>query len=671
MLNPRYIFVLLLVFLSGISLFSYSQEGIMRRLPRPGMGGGMTGGGGRDSLMHRDAYADSITINFRFLDSSRLRKFDSSITDYSTKFPVPWHYIHLGNVGNAARSLIFTPMMKPGWDNGFHAFDIYTFKDHETRFYNTTRPFSQLNYQLGSRLEQIIELMQTQNILPNWNAAFQYRLINAPGFFQNQNTNHNNYRFNSWYQSKNKRYQNFLVVIGNKLESAENGGIRGDGNYLDSVEFNLRLSIPTQLGVNSAGRGGFFSGGFTTGSRYTTASYLMRQQYDLGQKDSIVTDSSVIPLFYPRLRMEHTINYRTYNYRFTDEAPDSLYYDNHYGIVDPSRIFRQDYWKELLNDFSLYQFPDAKNPQQFFKAGATLQTLNGSFDSGRVKQNYHNVMLHGEYRNKTRNQKWDINAYGNFYLNGFNAGDYNAFVSLRSLISRNIGYLELGFENVNRTPSFIYNTLSGFYLGSPVDFNKENNTQLFGVIDLPRQKLKLSGRYYLITNYSYFKDFKQPEQYAPLFNLLQLSAEKQFRIGGNWNWRTWVVLQQKTGNAPVNLPLLFTRNQVGYDGNLGFKNLLISFGLEFRYFTPYKADDYSPLMGQFINQQTQTFRMNFPELAAYIHFRIKGFTAYIRSENLNTLDLSTWKFTNNQLVAPNYPYPGMQIRVGIYWSFVN
>jgi len=280
-------------------------------------------------------------------------------------------------------------------------------------------------------------------------------------------------------------------------------------------------------------------------------------------------------------------------------------------------------------------------------------------------------MLHGEYRNKTRNQKWDINAYGNFYLNGFNAGDYNAFVSLRSLISRNIGYLELGFENVNRTPSFIYNTLSGFYLGSPVDFNKENNTQLFGVIDLPRQKLKLSGRYYLITNYSYFKDFKQPEQYAPLFNLLQLSAEKQFRIGGNWNWRTWVVLQQKTGNAPVNMPLLFTRNQVGYDGNLGFKNLLISFGLEFRYFTPYKADDYSPLMGQFINQQTQTFRMNFPELAAYIHFRIKGFTAYIRSENLNTLDLSTWKFTNNQLVAPNYPYPGMQIRVGIYWSFVN
>jgi len=28
-------------------------------------------------------------------------------------------------------------------------------------------------------------------------------------------------------------------------------------------------------------------------------------------------------------------------------------------------------------------------------------------------------------------------------------------------------------------------------------------------------------------------------------------------------------------------------------------------------------------------------------------------------------------FTNNSLAAPGYPYPGLQIRVGIWWSFVN
>ena len=63
--------------------------------------------------------------------------------------------------------------------------------------------------------------------------------------------------------------------------------------------------------------------------------------------------------------------------------------------------------------------------------------------------------------------------------------------------------------------------------------------------------------------------------------------------------------------------------------------------------------------------------MRLPDVAAYLHFRIKSFTAYLRFENLNTLDLSTGQFTRNNLVSPNYPYPGMQMRLGVYWSFVN
>src|SRR5690606_19486091 len=117
-----------------------------------------------------------------------------------------------------------------------------------------------------------------------------------------------------------------------------------------------------------------------------------------------------------------------------------------------------------------------------------------------------------------------------------------------------------------------------------------------------------------------------------------LTAEKEFKIGGNWNWRTWLVVQQPTGGAPLHLPLVLTRNQIGYDGNLGFKNLLTSFGLEFRYYTPYKADAYSPLPGQFFNQDQTTIRMDIPEITAYLHFRIKTFTAYLRVQNLNAFD---------------------------------
>src|SRR5688500_4217865 len=128
--------------------------------------------------------------------------------------------------------------------------------------------------------------MHTQNIDPNWNIAVEYRLINSPGYFQNQNTNHNNYRFTSWYQSKNKRYQNFVLVVGNKLQSGENGGIRTDIPYLDSAGgFDERFTIPTQLGPNSSGGRNPFVTNIAVGTFYTNATYLFRQQYDLGQKD--------------------------------------------------------------------------------------------------------------------------------------------------------------------------------------------------------------------------------------------------------------------------------------------------------------------------------------------------------------------------------------------------
>lgn len=640
------------------------------------MAGGFSGGSqGADSIAHRTGLEDSITIHFRYLDSSRFLQFDTAVKDFSQFYPLPWHHVDLGNMGTASRSLIFSPIMKAGWDAGFHAYDAYNFTAEETRFYNTTRPYTVLGYLLGSKLQQLIHIKHTQNITPNWNASFEYRLINSPGTFRNQSTNHNNYRFTSWFQSKNKRYQNFLMILGNKLQSGENGGIKDDANYLDSISFKDRYTIPTRLGGSTLENRNFFSTSIATGSYNTNAVYMLRQQYDLGQKDSIVTDSTVIPLFYPRLRLEHTISYNTYHYRFIDNAADSVYYLTRYGIKLPTAkdtVFRRDLWHELFNDFSIYTFPDAKNPQQFLKLGASLQTLNGEFDSGLVKKSYYNFFLHGEYRNKTRNQKWDVEGTGSFYVNGLNAGDYSAYASLKRLISKQIGYLQLGFMNVNRMPSFNFDGQSDFYFkGNPTSLKKENITRLFASLDMPRQRLTLSGSYYLLGNYTYYTNYYHVEQATSLFNVLELMAQRETRLGRHFNWRTRIVLQKTAGNSPVQLPLLFTRNQVGYDGNLGFKNLLISMGVEVNYLAPYKADAYSPMVGHFFPQDAMTVHWKAPEINAYLHFRIRTFVAYLRVENLNTFSLAKQGFLNNNLVAPNYPYPGMQIRLGINWGFVN
>src|SRR5688572_20524713 len=207
-----------------------------------GRGGGGGAGGGGDSLKRRDKMEDSITIIYHYLDSTRNSVFDSTLSDFTTRYPVPPTHVYLGNTGNASRSILFSPPLKAGWDPGFHAFDVYKWRIENVRFFNTTRPYSELGYLIGSNSQQTIELTHTQNVRPYWNIGLQYRLIGAPGFFKSQSTNHNNYLASSWYQSPKKRYNNYLAIVANKLQSSENGGI--DVAYLDNPLFSKRYNIP-------------------------------------------------------------------------------------------------------------------------------------------------------------------------------------------------------------------------------------------------------------------------------------------------------------------------------------------------------------------------------------------------------------------------------------------
>ncbi len=629
-------------------------------------------GGSGDSLKKRDKLEDSITITFRYLDSSRNYKLDSSISDYTTRFPIPATNLYLGNDGTASKSMLFSPLMKSGWDPGFHSFDVYRLKLDKIRFFNTTRPYSELNYLIGSRSEQIIEVFHTQNITPGWNASVNYRGLTSQGYFQNQKSSENNYLFTSWYQSKSKRYNNYAIVLANGINAGESGGFLETGvDYLSDPNFTDRFNIPTKIGSYENYTGNFFNTVITTGNIYREFTFLMRQQYDLGKKDSLVTDSTVVPLFYPRLRFEHSVTYSKSKFVYQDFGGDSAFYHDYYNIHFPSvgdTLKFRDEWQDISNDFSVYQFPDAKNLQQFIKLGATIQNLRGNFFPGQYT--FYNMILHGEYRNRTRNQKWIVEANGRFYLNGLNAGDYEAHGSLQTFAGRKLGSLQLGFENVNRSPSFTYDSRSSFYLDAIKSFNKENITHFYGSYFNPFINLRLGADYYLVSNYMYMTDYYKLQQESTLFNFLQLSLQKVFRIGKRWFWYADVYVQQKAGNVDINVPFLFTRNRIAYEG-VFFKNLTLSTGFEVRYNTPYKADGYSPALGQFFYQDSTTIT-NRPDIRAFVNFRIKGFKVFFSAANLNALTFDpSFGFYKNNVPAPDYAYPGLQLRFGIYWSFVN
>lgn len=629
--------------------------------------------GGNDTLKHRNPLEDSITLTYHYFDSSRTRRLDSSITDFYLRYTVPNTYVDLGNLGTPARPLIFMPYMKPGLDPGFHAYDIYKFSIEDSKFYTTTRPYSELSYLIGSKTEQLIQLQHTQNRSPDFNFAFDFRFLNSPGGLKNQNTNHNSLRVTANYISKNRRYGNYFIFISNKIRASENGGLQTKESLDALIKSNSLgdvFQLPVKLGNGTSLQNNFFTSALSTGTLYDENTILFRQYYDLGQKDSLVKDTITYRLFYPRIRFQHTLQYTKSTFAFRDNNPvDSLYREFYNYILTNDVVSYKDSWQKTSNDLSIISFPEKKNLNQYLKLGAGIEMITGNFDPYIKK--YTNIYVSGEYRNRTRNQKWDLVANGTLYVAGGFTGDYSAYISLGRELSKKLGSLEIGFNDVNRTPSFVADqTISSFPSLPDDNFKKENIARLFANVALPIANLQLTGEYYVITNYVYFKNNFTSTQQSALFNLLHVGLEKKFRLSRRFNWYTNVDVQQTAGTSPVHVPLVLTRNRIAFEGNF-YTNLFLSMGVEVRYYTAYKADGYSPLTGQFFSQDDQTIS-NRPDVNVFLNFRIKSFKAFIRFENVNTINPSAgYSFSERNFSAPFYPSRALWFRIGIWWNFVN
>jgi len=666
----------------ALILFLFCFQNTYAQLPGKlgnlqGMSGGHSSGGGGDSITfeHRDDLKDSIKISYHYLNSLIRERIDSSVNDFGKFYSVPDGYVNLGNNGNAAFPILFTPFMQPGLDPGFHAFDLYKNDIGNTRFFNTTRPYTELGFLFGGAKEQLIKILQTQNINPGWNITLEYRLISSPGLFQTQNTNHNNYRFSSNYQGKRKRYSADFVLQGNKLGSSENGGIVAD-SFLQDPARKQRFAVPVNLGNDTTNQN-IFSNAIATGNRYNDFNFLLRQSYDLGKKDSIIiNDSTTEYLFYPKLRFQYTLNYISSSYQFRDTlnnseaaAVDSAFYKEHYDTaIKAGNGFNfsvKDKWKIVSNDFTIRQFPETKNQGQYIEAGVRVDNLSGHFYSGG--KTFYNIVAHGAYRNKTRNRKWDADLHGEFYAAGFDAGDFNAYASVTRVLNKKFGEVKLSFQNTNRSPSYIYEGNSSFNFGNNLNTKNENITVLTAAAVNP--KFSLMARNISMTNYAYFKNFYQTDQFGGLINITQITASTKNKIVGHLNLYSDFTVQQTAGSNPIHVPLFYTSQRLALEGNY-FKNLNLSTGLQVNYNTPYKADNYSPIMGKFFPQDSITIS-NLPTINVFFNFRIKSFTAFLRVENLNTVSFPEFEFTNNSFAAPLYPTPGFLFKFGIKWGFVN
>jgi hypothetical protein len=611
---------------------------------------------------------EQAKIHFNYLNSAVARYADSSISFFHRyQITQPWWGKNLGNYGTAVRNEMFTPKIISGLSLGYNAYDLYKLTLDNLAFYNTTRPYSSFSFMLGSKNEQNVEILHTQNISPNWNIAAKIRYLSSEGFFQKQKANNIGGSLSTNYQSTNQRYYMAAGFVYNKFKQDENGGIKT--NNLDSF---LSSGNRQLMEVNLPGR--------KTNSTLPAVSnslrdwtFYIQNNYSIGQSDTLYNKDSTLATyrFTPRFRFKHQLEMHAERHVFKDLFPDSIRYAQA-GLANIEKtklsqdtMFSAQNWFYIDNKFSLNGFLGKKTELVQIEAGIANRVDNFSTDYVIETDKQSNVSnyLFGEIKKEAFAEgQWEYKAAAKFIFTGPAVGNFDINASVGKDLKK-WGQFSGGLtQSLNNAPYSWTIFKTKFYERS-YDLDKTSITQLWANVNIKRIELQLGIRNYLISNYLYYGSDLTVHQQSEAFSLLQVYGRKDFTFG-IFALDNEVVWQQPTGGAPVNVPAVLLRHQFRLETLMFRKALKVALGLEARYHTPYFADGYTPYFNQFYLQNTQKIS-NAPECSAFFNFKIKSFRAFVLGDQLQQF------FTRNVINAPGYPAQNALFRFGFNWILIN
>lgn len=608
---------------------------------------------------------ETVNVSYKLPNTDKVYYPDTSIHLVHRKyFSQPWNR-DLGNFGTASRSLLFTPEYRTGPTLGYHVFDVYRFLPDSIRYYNTTAPYTIFSYNLGSKVEQHLNIMHTQNVRPNWNFAVGYRKTNSQGFYLMQRTNHDNFFASSNYESINHRYKLKAAVMYNKDQQDENGGIVNEAQ-LDDPDFNDRsvMAIAYANAVNGANT--------TTPRSYVTNVFrnyhvTLQHGYSWGRTDSTYNeDSTKLSFkFTPRFSVTHQFDLGNQQLTYKDLRPDSIRYAPFFAEQflgnGADSVFTRQKQNTIDNNVMLNGFLGKRENQLQFSAGAGIRVDKFST---RYLQGADFTTITGNYvvgslrKDAVQPGEWFYSANARFYVTGAAAGNSHIQATIGKDL-KNFATLDAGIQqNINNAP-YSYTHYVNSYDTITASLNKESVTSVYGRISSERYHFNAAIRNYLVNNYIYLNQAQLPDQYANTFNLLQVSLQKGFY------WRGIVldnefVYQQPTTDAPVNIPQILGRHQLSYERYIFRNALKVAFGAEVRYHSSYYSAFYSPVFNRFYYQNSY-FLGNQPEGSVFFNFKVKRFRSFIMVDQVQQI------FTRNYIITKGYAAQNTMIRFGFNW----
>ena len=607
--------------------------------------------------------------------------------DYFEYLPLPNMGEGFNKLGYNFHDQPFTPQM------GARVKHFGYFEKEDVPYYEVPSAYTELFFKSTFQQGQFLDTSLAINTSPRFNIAVSFRGFRSLGKYVSALSRSRQFRLSTQYQTYNQRYRLRMHQTTQSLENEVNGGLTNDSVYFFE-------NAPNYVEADESGNPVLdedgneqivFYDGFLDRNRLGTQiqadnvlegkRYFMEHRY---QMLPVAKDTTAY-----KMAVGYSASLENKKYKFNQNRPGAYFFENY----EVSNVRDSTSFNTLENKLYI-QYKD-KALGQF-----QLDLYHHNWDYTLGPNEYEkdtllsNQIKASQLAAQARWQK-DLfgittSAMGYQSLNKDYATQALALDVKRPLVKD----ILLGASYRYRSQPLNFN----FYLAES-DYKMYNwdNTHLENqqfntrsiFISHPKWG-RIQGEWTSIDNFTFLNNTTRLRDLNKKFSVEVLQTDKKIdyfkarldqRIDfGNFSWVNNVQYQKVnqeedpdailSGPIALNVPEWLIRSTLMLTSSIFNKALFFQTGATFVFFTDYYADQYNPLLAEFVTQNNTKIG-EYPRVDFFFNAKIKSSRIFLKLENISApiehlIDIDT---PYDYYAAPFVPYRDFSIRFGLIWNF--
>jgi len=607
--------------------------------------------------------------------------------DYFEYLPLPNMGEGFNKLGYNFHDQPFTPQM------GARVKHFGYFEKEDIPYYEVPSAYTELFFKSTFQQGQFLDTSLAINTSPRFNIAVSFRGFRSLGKYVSALSRSRQFRLSTQYQTYNQRYRLRMHQTTQSLENEVNGGLTNDSVYFFE-------NAPNYVEADESGNPVLdedgneqivFYDGFLDRNRLGTQiqadnvlegkRYFMEHRY---QMLPVAKDTTVY-----KMAVGYSASLENKKYKFNQNRPGAYFFENY----EVSNVRDSTSFNTLENKLYI-QYKD-KALGQF-----QLDLYHHNWDYSLGSKEYEkDTLLSNQIKTSqlAAQARWQKELFGvTTSAMGYQSlnKDYATQAFTLDIKRPLVKDILLGASYKYRSQPLNFN----FYLAES-DYKMYNwdNTHLENqqfntrsvFISHPKWG-RIQGEWTSIDNFTFLNNTTRLRDLNKKFSVEVLQTDKKIdyfkarldqRIDfGNFSWVNNMQYQKVnqeedpdailSGPIALNVPEWLIRSTLMLTSSIFNKALFFQTGATFVFFTDYYADQYNPLLAEFV-AQNNTKIGEYPRVDFFFNAKIKSSRIFLKLENISApiehlIDIDT---PYDYYAAPFVPYRDFSIRFGLIWNF--